>query len=195
MMSIRTTALTLAALLTLPLLSPARTLASDDEIVALLGKLNPCTVVAVQMVDDVNSSEARPGDFYRFETINAVTIGDKIVLPARTMGYGIVSVASSAGRGGRPGTLVLEPRYFVLPGGDHFGVVLDHNASDLQRSGNSGNMPGYLGAIPVPGVGAAIGLFNYFHHGKDIEVKKGTIFSVFPSESPSVEKCQDKPDL
>lgn len=188
-------ALAFAALVALSLALPLRAPASDEEIVDSLNKLSPCTVVAVQMVDDVDSSDARPGDFYRFETINAVTEGNKIVLPARTMGFGIVSVASSAGRGGRPGTLVLEPRYFVLPGGEHFGVVLDHNASDLQRSGNSGNMPGYLGAIPLPGVGAAIGLFNYFHHGKDIEVKKGTIFSVFPSESPTVEKCQDKPDL
>ena len=194
-MTIRTAALAFATLLGLSLASPPRTLASDAEIVQLLSKLSPCTVVAVQMVDDVDSSDARPGDFYRFETINAVTVGKTIVLPARTMGYGVVSVASSAGRGGRPGTLVLEPRYFVLPNGEHFGVVLDHNASDLERSGNSGNMPGYLGAIPVPGVGAAIGIFNYFHHGKDIEVKKGTIFSVFPSESPSVEKCQDQPDL
>lgn len=179
-----------ALLLASPLAAPA-----DPEITALAEHLNPCTVVAVQMVDDVNSADARPGDFYRFETINAVTVGNAIAIPARTMGYGLVSVASPAGRGGRPGTLVLEPRYFVLPSGAHLGVVLDHNASDLVRSGNSGNMPGYLGAIPVPGVGAAIGIFNYFHHGKNIEVKRGTIFSVFPSESPSTEKCQEKPDL
>lgn len=185
----------LAVLLGLTLLFPAGALAAEPETSALLGKIDLCTVVAVQMIDDVDSSQARPGDFFRFETINAVTVGNTIVLPARTIGYGIVSIASAAGRGGRPGTLVLEPRYLVLPGGEHFGVVLDHNASDLQRSGNSGNMPGYLGAIPLPGIGAAIGLFNYFHHGKDIEVKKGTIFSVFPSDSPSVEKCQDKPAL
>ena len=194
-MSIRMTTPLLAVLLGLTLLFPAGALAAEPETSALLGKIDLCTVVAVQMIDDVDSSQARPGDFFRFETINAVTVGNTIVLPARTIGYGIVSIASAAGRGGRPGTLVLEPRYLVLPGGEHFGVVLDHNASDLQRSGNSGNMPGYLGAIPLPGVGAAIGLFNYFHHGKDIEVKKGTIFSVFPSDSPSVEKCQDKPAL
>lgn len=194
-MKIRSTAFALAVSLCASLFVPQPAPAADAQISELLTHLNPCTVVAVQMVDDVDSSQARPGDFYRFETINAVTVGNKIALPARTMGFGVVSVASSAGRSGRPGTLVLEPRYFVLPDGEHFGVVLDHNASDLQRSGNSGNMPGYLGAIPVPGVGAAIGLFNYFHHGKDIEVKKGTIFSVFPSDSPSVEKCQDKPDL
>lgn len=169
--------------------------AGDPETIALLNRLNPCTVVAVQTIDDVDSSNARPGDFYRFETINAVTMGKDVVIPARTMGYGIVSIASAAGRNGTAGTLVLEPRYLVLPGGTHVGVVLDHNASSLSASGSSGGAPAYLGAIPVPGVGAAVGIFNYFHHGRNIEVKRGTIFSVFPSESPNTEKCQDKPDL
>lgn len=157
--------------------------------------LNQCTVVAVQMLDNVDSSNAQPGDFFRFETMNAVTVGTKIVIPARTMGFGVVAVASPAGRAGRAGTLVLEPRYLVLPSGQHLGVVLDHNASDLQRSGTSGNMPGYLGAVPIPGLGAAIGIFNYFHHGRDIEVKRGMAFAIFPSDAPSSERCQQHPDL
>lgn len=157
--------------------------------------LNQCTVVAVQMLDDVDSANAGPGDFFRFETMNAVTVGNKIVIPARTVGFGVVAIAAPAGPAGRAGTLVLEPRYLVLPSGEHLGVVLDHNASDLQRSGTSGNMPGYLGAIPVPGLGAAIGIFNYFHHGRNIEVKRGTAFAIFPSDSPSSERCQQHPDL
>ncbi|HEY9181462.1 MAG TPA: hypothetical protein VIO32_12135 [Candidatus Baltobacteraceae bacterium] len=155
--------------------------------------LDECTVVAVQMLDDVDSGNAKPGDFFRFETINAVTSGNKIVIPARTIGYGVVAVASPAGGGGRPGTLVLEPRYLVMPNGTHAGVVLDHNTSDLQRNGSSGNMPGYLGAIP--GLGAAIGIFNFLHHGRNIEVKKGTAFTIFPAEGPSTERCQQQPAL
>ncbi|MBV9027463.1 MAG: hypothetical protein JO311_02515, partial [Candidatus Eremiobacteraeota bacterium] len=34
--------------------------------------LDRCTVVAVQMMENVSSADARPGDFFRFETINAV---------------------------------------------------------------------------------------------------------------------------
>jgi hypothetical protein len=168
--------------------------AQSTEVVEL-ASLNPCTVVAVQMMDNVDSSTAQPGDFFRFETINAVTVGNKIVIPARTMGYGVVAVASPAGRGGRAGTLVLEPRYLDLPNHSHLGVVLDHNASDMQKAGKSGNMPGYLGAIPVPGLGAAIGIFNYFHRGHDILVKRGELFSIFPAEGPQTEKCQKDPDF
>ena len=147
------------------------------------------------MMDNVDSSTARPGDFFRFETVNAVTAGKKIVIPARTMGYGIVSVASPAGRGGHPGSLLLEPRYLKLPDGTQLGVVLDHDAGELAANGRSGEAPGYLGAIPLPGVGAAIGIFNYFHRGQNILVKRGTVFTIFPSDDPETERCQDKPDL
>ena len=147
------------------------------------------------MIDDVDSGSAKPGDFFRFQTINAVTVGNKIVIPARTVGFGVVVIASPAGADSRPGTLVLEPRYLVLPSGERLGVVLNHNASSLQAAGQTGSAPGYLGAVPVPGLGAAIGIFNFFHHGHNIEVKKGTEFSIFPSDAPSTEQCQDHPEL
>jgi hypothetical protein len=152
-----------------------------------------CTVVAVQMMDTVDSTDARPGDFFRFETVNAVTSGATVVVPARTMGEGIVAVASPAGRNARPGTLVLEPRYLMLPNGHHLNVVLNHNTDSLEESGRNDSLPGYLGAIPLFGVGAAIGMFNYFRKGKNIVVPRGTMFSIFPSDDPAVEHCQDHP--
>jgi hypothetical protein len=152
-----------------------------------------CTVVAVQMMDTVDSSDARPGDFFRFETVNAVTSGATVVVPARTMGEGIVAVASPAGRNARPGTLVLEPRYLMLPSGRHLNVVLNHNTDSLEESGRNDSLPGYLGAIPLFGVGAAIGMFNYFRKGKNIVVPRGTMFSIFPSDDPAVERCQSQP--
>jgi|SRR5580704_7960093 hypothetical protein len=156
--------------------------------------LDRCTVVAVQMMDGVDSADAHPGDFFRFETINAVTVGASIAIPERTMGYGIVAVASPAGpHDARPGLLVLEPRYLVLPDGRRLGIVLNHNTDALDRAGANAGIPGYLGAIPVPGVGAAVGLFNYFRRGKNILVRRGTMFTVFPSDDPSVERCQDHP--
>jgi hypothetical protein len=155
--------------------------------------IDRCTVVAVQMMDTVDSTDARPGDFFRFETVNAVTSGATVVVPARTMGEGMVAVASPAGRDARPGTLVLEPRYLILPNGHHLNVVLNHNTDSLIESGRNDAVPGYLGAIPLFGVGAAIGVFNYFRKGKNIVVPRGTMFSVFPSDDPLVEHCQDHP--
>jgi hypothetical protein len=151
-----------------------------------------CTVIAVQMVDTLDSAKAHVGDFFRFQTINAVVLGNDVIFPAHTSGWGIVSVAVPAGKGGRAGSLVLEPLYFKMPDGKKVGVALDHNAGDLQASGASNNLPGYLGAIPVLGVGAVVGAFDYFHHGKDITVAKATIFAVFPSNDPAVAACRRK---
>lgn len=176
-----------AALTFALLLTPLR---ASAEMPQLTG-LDPCTVVAVEMLQTVSSTTAKPGDFFRFQTINAVTAKARVVIPARTMGYGIVAIASSAGRGGRAGTLVLEPRYLVLPSGYHLGVVLDHRAADLSTNGRSGDMPSYLGSLPV--VGMAVGVFNYFHHGRDVQVNRGTIFPIFPSDRPVTENCQKHP--
>lgn len=157
--------------------------------------LDPCTVVAAEMMESVDSSEARPGDFFRFQTVNAVTAGASVVIPARTLGYGVVTVASPAGRDAHPGVLVLEPRYLTLPSGKHLGVVLNHNVNGdpLDRAGATNGIPGYLGAIPLLGVGAAIGIFNYFRKGKNIVVPRGTVFTIFPSDDPAVERCQEHP--
>lgn len=153
-----------------------------------------CIPIAVEMVDDVDSSRAKAGDFFRFETVTATLRSDgyRLAIPAHALGYGIVSIASAARAGGHAGTLVLEPRYIVLPGGAHLQVVLDHVASNPQSRGNTGNLPDYLGAIPI--LGPAIGIFNVFHRGKDVEVKAGTKFAVFASDDPSVARCQHDPE-
>lgn len=163
---------------------------SAEEISLVHQGVPVCTAVAVQTIDAVSSDTAKAGDYFRFETLNSVTAGSRIVIPARTHGWGIVAIAAAAGRGGKVGTLVLETRYLEMPGHRKLGVVIDHNTSELQKNGASNNLPGYLGAIPVPGVGVAIGAFNYFHRGKDITVPKGTMFAIFPSDDPATQACQ-----
>jgi hypothetical protein len=152
-----------------------------------------CTVAAVETIDTVDSMTARVGDFFEFETVNAVVVRGRVVFPEHTRGWGIVTVAVAAGKQGRAGSLVMEPLYLHLADGRKIGVVLDRNASDLRETGQSFNAPGYLGAIPIVGIGAVIGAFDYFHHGKDITVPKGTLFAVFPSDDPAVTKCRRPP--
>ena len=166
------------------------TAASADSAARTGPNVPRCTVVAAQMLDTLDSSKARVGDFFRFQTVNAVLHGKDVVFAAHTPGWGVVSVAVPAGRAGRAGLLVLEPLYLKLGDGRKVGVVLDHNSSDLRAAGSSDNLPGYLGAIPVPGAGAVVGVFDYFHHGKDITVNKGMIFAIFPSNDPSVASCR-----
>lgn len=158
-----------------------------------LGGLNPCTTVGVRTTRDVDSATAHPGDFFPLETIGPIKAGTRLIIPAHTRGYGVVAIAAAAGSHGQAGALVLEPRYLMLPGGTVLGVVLDHYASEMVSNGRSGGMPGYLGVLPVPGLGIAIGVFNYFHHGQNVVVKKGTAFSIFPADGPQTQQCQEHP--
>ena len=164
--------------------------ASIPQVNAKALGLSACTIVAVETLQDVDSATAQAGEFFKFRTVNAVTNGTHVAIPTHTLGYGIVTLAQSASAHGRAGSLLLDPLYLRLRNGAKLGVVLDHKLTDLSAAGSSENAPAYLGAIPVPGMGVAIGAFNYFHHGKDITVKAGTEFAVFPSNDPDSTRCQ-----
>src|SRR5215469_8457573 len=154
--------------------------------------VQPCTSVAVEMVDAVDSARAKPGDFFRFQTMEPTNDGGtRVVIPAHTVGYGVVSLVIPAAKQGRSGALLLEPLYLKMPDGSQLGVVLDHGNPDLEKQGKGGDLiPGYLGLIPVPGVGVAVSAANFFHHGKDITIQKGTQFSIFPQNDPKSAFCQ-----
>lgn len=155
--------------------------------------VQPCTAVSVETLDAVDSAHARPGDFFRFQTLQPTTDGSKhLVIPAHTVGYGVIALVVSAGKQGRAGALLLEPLYLKMPDGGQLGVVLDYGVvDDLEKQGKSGELiPGYLGLVPVPGLGVAIGAVNYFRHGKDITIKKGTPFAIFPQNDPRSAFCQ-----
>ena len=151
--------------------------------------LPPCTQVIVEMVDPVNSAKAKAGDFFRIKTTGAVTRGGKIALPEGMPGYGIVTLAVAAGKG-HGGALGLEPLYLYFPNGVKVHVVRDRRPNELTAQGASGGIPGYVGAVPLPGVGLAISAFNALHKGKDITIPPGTLASVFASDSPETAKCQ-----
>lgn len=166
--------------------SPA--FAADGAVPAL----PPCTSAVVQTVDLVDSSKAKAGDFFRIKSVDAVTFNDKIVVPTGTPGYGIVTLAVPAGKG-HGGALGLEPLYFQFPDGRKLHVVRDRRPNALQGQGASGQLPGYLGAVPLPGVGLILAGVNSFKKGKDVTIPVGTLASVWASDSPATAKCNLQP--
>ena len=136
--------------------------------------LPPCTEVIVSTTEPVDSGKAKPGDFFKFKSVGAVTLHGKVIIPTGTMGYGVVTVAIPAGKG-HGGALGLEPLYFEFSDGRKLHVVRDRRPSSLNGQGASGQLPGYLGAVPVPGVGLALGAFNSLHKGKNVTIAIGTL--------------------
>lgn len=153
--------------------------------------LPPCTQVIIETTRPVKSATAKPGDFFEFKSVGATTYEGKIVIPSGTPGYGVITVAVAAGRG-HGGVLSLEPLYFKLPDGEEIHVVRDRRPNALAAQGSSGQLPGYAGAVPLPGVGAVVGAFNALHKGKDVTIAPGALASVFASDSPETAKCQSQ---
>jgi hypothetical protein len=136
-----------------------------------------CTTIPVELIDKLDSAQARLGDRFRFRAIDSVLTRDRVKINAQTVGYGLVTYVQAAGAHARPGELLIEARYFALANGRQYQVTVDASSA---HSGSNGNAPGIVGAVPVPLIGAAVGAFNYFHAGKNVTIPTGYQFAVTP---------------
>jgi hypothetical protein len=67
------------------------------------------------MVSKVFSGTARSGQVFQFKVVQDAVLDDGMKVPAGTIGYGIISAASAAGRHAHDGSIGLEPRYLIVP--------------------------------------------------------------------------------
>jgi hypothetical protein len=149
----------------------------------------PCVRTLVAMEDSVDSAHARAGDVFRFRIVDAATASDGTAVPAGTLGYGVVANASHADRGGRPGYLALETRFFALENGAHVPAIVDRARDEASTAtGATGNAPGFLGLIPI--VGYAVGGYDAMHHGKDATIPRGTRVGVFVGDDAALGTCR-----
>lgn len=143
-------------------------------------QVNPCTEIIVQLLDNLNTGQVRSGDVFRFQSVDTVITTDNVTIPRNTIGYGVVTQASAAGAHGRPGQLIIEPRYFALPNRGQYPVTIDSNAGSAVQNGSTGNLSSGVGIVPLPFIGTAVGAFNYLHSGKNAVVAAGSRFVVVP---------------
>jgi hypothetical protein len=149
----------------------------------------PCVRTLVAMEDNIDSAHTRAGDAFRFRIVDAATAPDGTTVPAGTLGYGVVANASHADRGGRPGYLALETRFFVLDSGAHMPAIIDRARDEASTAtGATANAPGFLGLIPL--VGYAVGGYDAMHHGKDATIPRGTRVGVFVGDDAALGTCR-----
>lgn len=147
-----------------------------------------CPSVMVALEDDIDSGLARANDSFRFVTVDPVRLADGVLVPANTMGYGLVAVAHHAERGGLGGSLVLEARFVAL-GERHIPASIDWStAGRAMASGASMNVPGIVGAIPFSGY--LLAPYGYLHHGKDIVIPRGRQFPVLLGDEVATGACR-----
>ena len=138
-----------------------------------------CSSIPVELLDALDSGKAKTGDRFRFRALETVVTSDHTTIHSGTIGYGVVDYVTPAGAHGRPGAFELEARYFALHDRD-YQVTVDDLATTEIHSGSRKDAPGYVGVMPIPFVGLAVGAFNYFHAGSNVVVPVGYRFAVTP---------------
>jgi hypothetical protein len=171
-----------AASLLAALAGPARAQAPPDTRPA-------CVRTLVALEDTIDSAKAKGGEVFKFRLVEPARASDGTVVPAGTLGYGIVSNVQHAERGGRPGYLALEARFFVLGDGKHVATIIDWATDQGSTAvGSTANAPYVLGLIPL--VGYAVGGYDAMHHGKDATIPRGTRVAVFIGDDAALGTCR-----
>jgi hypothetical protein len=125
-------------------------------------------------------------------TTEPVTLADGTVIPADTPGYGVVSIAQHAQRGGRGGYVAIETRFVALSNGTHVPATIDWAAaSNATATGGSRNIPGFVGAIPFAGY--MLGPYAMLHHGSDIAIARDTRIPVVLGDEAAMGRCRLRP--
>ncbi len=149
----------------------------------------PCVHALVAVLDDIDSAHAHSGDVFEFRLAENAVAPDGTPLQAGQLGYGVIANASHANKGGQPGYLALETRFFALADGRHVPVLIDrHNDDSSVATGASANAPWALGLIPF--VGYAAGGYDALHHGRDAAILKGTRVSVLIGDEAALGTCR-----
>jgi hypothetical protein len=163
--------LALAIALTVPLLVPSA--AAAERICAF--------AVPTAMTSKIFSGTARSGQVFRFKVAQDSVLDDGTKIPAETIGYGIISTASAAGRHNHDGSIGLEPRYLLVPkpkgGSTRVEVTMNPNlpvvwtpAEPLLNKAAS--------HVPLPIPGLIMTGVNEVRWGRNITLGPGFSFSV-----------------
>ena len=149
----------------------------------------PCMRTLVAVEDTLDSSRVKGGEVFKFRSVDPVRAADGTVVPPGTLGYGVISNVQHADRGGRPGYLAIETRFFVLPDGKHVTTIIDWATDEGSTAvGGTANAPYLLGLIPL--VGYAVGGYDAMHHGKDATIPKGTRVKVLVGDDAALGSCR-----
>jgi hypothetical protein len=136
--------------------------------------------VSAEMVDKVESRTARAGGDFRFKTTQPMMLDDGTMVPAGTLGYGLIRYATSAGRASRDGMLSLEPRYLTLSSKGSAKRVDVTMTPTLPVTWSPNDLLNAASRVPIPVAGLVMTGVNAIRRGRDITLGPGFTFSVIP---------------
>ena len=133
----------------------------------------------------VSSADANVNDNVDFETLEAVTLGDVIVIPKGSTAIATITEAEPKRRMARGGKLNMNIDYVRLPSGERLAL---RGVQEAKGGGHTGAMTGGMVATAIVFFPAAP--FFLFMHGKDITIPKGHEVTVYTNSDYDLTKAK-----
>jgi len=121
------------------------------------------TVVALEIIDLLNSSKHKRGDWFQLRVVTPVMMDGVTLIAAGTLGAGQIVHAAAARGGGAPGELLIAAR------------SLDIDGQSIPLRGLKLGVTGGDNSGMALGVSFAAGPFAMFIRGREIEIPAGTL--------------------
>jgi hypothetical protein len=131
-------------------------------------RLSAGTVVAVQVVGEIGTQDARSGDTFPLKLAAPVVVDGQVVLAAGTPGVGRVVQSSKPGMGGKGAKLVVAAEYLTVPGGAVPLEALQLGAVGKDQS-LAANASSVGGLVFMP-----LGFLGFAVKGGDMDIPAGT---------------------
>ncbi len=131
--------------------------------------------VRIKLLGKLDSSSTQKGQRIDIEVAADLVIGNELVMPKGTRGYGVVTEVSPAGRLGRDGKIALQLKEVRTLDGTLVPLAFDEKTEKLNESTQLAIGAGFAGFIVFGPVGA---LGAVFVPGKDVSIPEGVEFYV-----------------
>jgi pyruvate/2-oxoglutarate dehydrogenase complex dihydrolipoamide acyltransferase (E2) component len=132
------------------------------------------TEVPLTFDQDLSSKTAHDGDTVELILAQDLKVGDVVVARAGSKAVGEVTNAKKSGMMGKPGELNIRLNYLKT------GNAKVHLRGTKGKEGDSGT----TGVVVLT---VLFGVVGFVHHGKQVEIKKGTALTVFVADDIRLE--------
>lgn len=137
-------------------------------------RLEDGTPIKLRLTHNLSSATAQTNDRVDFDVLEEVKVGDLVVIPKGSIGWGTVTEAQAKRRMGRGGKLDVNIDSVRLANGDKAAL---RGVKDVKGGGHSGAMTGGIVATSLV-MWPAAPLFLLMH-GKDVTMPQGTELTVY----------------
>jgi len=134
------------------------------------------TMIRIRMLDALSSSTTKPGTYFSWVVSDDIKIGDRVVIPVGTIGWGKVVTVSPAHGGRVPGYLRLRFYSISLTDGQRIDVAVTHASAVLDQNQKNGYGPAAedMASMVVP----YFAILDSLRKGDDMIIPKNAVFHI-----------------